>query len=103
MNRVELENGLEYERARMLMLCRLLRTKSQEFGSRIEIEMNRYNSLKQNYRAKNEENNRLMDENRAIEKEYEIVMNEKRELQKVKGELKMNLEDAKNRLFRHSQ
>ena len=41
----------EFNRQRLLMLCRLIRSKSQEFGSRIELEMSKFNSLSSKYRA----------------------------------------------------
>ena len=98
MSRVELENEVELKKQKLLMLCRLLRTKSQEFGSRVDIEMSKYDRLASQYRAKNEENSQLMHENRNLEKEYEVVCNEKRELQKSARKLKLDLEDTKKKL-----
>merc|ERR1712087_442344 len=77
MDRSEIERDLEYNKQRLLMLCRLLRSKSQEYESRVEIEQNKYQSLTAQYNAKKEDNYKLRKQNNNLEKEYEKVENER--------------------------
>jgi len=97
MSRREIVLDCEYNRGRILMLCRLLRSKCQEFDSRLEHQQNKYTQLLSQYKAKNEETTRLEHENRSLEKEYECICDDKRELKKMKRELLLQLEDVRKK------
>lgn len=100
---VSVARRCEFNRQRLLMLCRLIRSKSQEFGSRIDIEMSKYNSLSSKYRAQKEKNSSLMKQNSNLERFYENVVNDKRELQKKADSLKRNLEDTTKRMAQYAK
>merc|ERR1712176_1236285 len=77
MDRSQIERDLEYQKQRLLMLCRLLRTKSQEYGSRRELDDIKYESLEERYNAKMGEFYKLRQQRNNLEKEYEKIENEK--------------------------
>eukprot|EP01083_Nonionella_stella_P287286 977809_1 len=87
----ELERSIDNNNQKNLMLCRLIRTKTQEYSSRLDIEKSKYQSLSAQYRAKNEENSKLMQQNTNLEKLYEKTENDKRELTKNIKMLKREL------------
>merc|ERR1712228_778435 len=94
----EIERDLEYNKQRLLMLCRLLRSKSQEYESRVEIEQNKYQSLTAQYNAKKEDNYKLRKQNNNLEKEYEKVENERVAILRNIKNIKLDLNEKKKKI-----
>eukprot|EP01083_Nonionella_stella_P143693 447117_1 len=95
-DRFQLEKHMNHLQQRFMMLGRLMRMKAHEYSSRIEIEGNKYKTLAQKYRAKNDENNTLMNAN--LEKVFERADNAMTKAIKANTILKREYTESKKKI-----
>eukprot|EP01083_Nonionella_stella_P306064 1070318_1 len=95
-DRLQLEKHMNHLQQRFMMLGRLMRMKAHEYSSRIEIEGNKYKTLAQKYRAKNDENNTLMNAN--LEKVFERADNAMTKAIKANTILKQEYTESKKKI-----
>eukprot|EP01084_Bolivina_argentea_P060822 111121_1 len=100
MHRFQLEKHMDHLQQRFMMLGRLTRMKAQEYSSRIDIDGTKHKTLAKKYRAKTEENNKLMTQNTNLEKMFERAENEKMNAIKDNKILKREHTESKKKIHK---